>query len=217
MNDPSPSDKLPEPTLSSVVIPLLKGVVYAENTPELWNQLTLLEPRVRDYIAVLNLDLILDHSEGYAFLRSREMPESDDDGATKTGIPRLYARRPLSFPVSLLLVLLRKKLAESDIHEGGARLVLSLHEIAEMLRVFLPAHTNEARLVDQVESHLNKVIDLGFIRRLKAPAGSSQPAVYEVRRILRAFIDAQWLADFDTRLEEYRQHLEAPSPDTDHA
>jgi hypothetical protein len=27
----------------------------------------------------------------------------------------------------------------------------------------------------------------------------------EVRRILKAFVDAQWLADFDKRLIEYRQ------------
>jgi hypothetical protein len=26
---------------------------------------------------------------------------------------------------------------------------------------------------------------------------------YEVRRILKAFVDAQWLADFDARLAQY--------------
>ena len=29
----------------------------------------------------------------------------------------------------------------------------------------------------------------------------------EVRRIIKAFVDAQWLADFDERLAEYRQQL----------
>jgi hypothetical protein len=31
-----------------------------------------------------------------------------------------------------------------------------------------------------------------------------------VRRILKAFVDAQWLADFDARLDAYRRHLENP-------
>jgi hypothetical protein len=30
---------------------------------------------------------------------------------------------------------------------------------------------------------------------------------YEVRRILKAFVDGQWLADFDARLGEYREQL----------
>jgi hypothetical protein len=32
--------------------------------------------------------------------------------------------------------------------------------------------------------------------------------VYEVRRILKAFVDGQWLADFDARLAEYAALLE---------
>ena len=30
-----------------------------------------------------------------------------------------------------------------------------------------------------------------------------RPPEYEVRRILKAFVDAQWLADFDERLAAY--------------
>jgi hypothetical protein len=30
---------------------------------------------------------------------------------------------------------------------------------------------------------------------------------YEVRRLLKAFLDGQWLADFDARLREYREQL----------
>jgi hypothetical protein len=34
--------------------------------------------------------------------------------------------------------------------------------------------------------------------------------VFEVRRILKAFVDAQWLADFDLRLADYQAHLDTP-------
>jgi hypothetical protein len=202
------TDLLPEDApaatydLSALVIPLLKGVLYQENDPAAWSALLGLQPRVRDYVAVLGLELYLDEAEGYAFLRSRAEPD-DEDAAAR--LPRLVARRPLSFPVSLLLALLRKKLAEFDASGGDTRLVLSRDEVVELIRVFLPAGSNEARLIDQVDTHLNKAAELGFVRRLKTQPG--QPATIEVRRILKAFVDAQWLADFDARLAAYRATL----------
>lgn len=151
-------------------------------------------------MAVIGLDLVLDEAEGYAFLRSK----SEDDEIEADKLPRLVARRPLSFPVSLLLVLLRKKLAEFDASGGDTRLVLSRDEIVDLIRVFLPDTSNEARLVDQIETHINKAVELGFLRRLKA---ISDPAGFEVRRILKAFVDAQWLADFDAQLAIYQSQL----------
>ena len=191
------------------VVALLKGVVYQEADAALWNQLYALQPQVRDYVALLGLELIVDEAEGYAFLRSRagDAEAAPDDAAAKR--PRLIARRPLSFPVSLLLALLRKKLAEFDAGGGDTRLVLSRDDIIEMVRVFMPDGSNEVKLIDQVDTHLNRILELGFVRRLK-PASASQPAQgpgYEVRRILKAYVDAQWLAEFDTRLGAYRDQL----------
>lgn len=195
-----------EPELSAVVIPLLKGVLYREADPRLWTALLDLQPRVRDYIAVLSLELLVDEAEGYAFLRSR----TEDEVETGPALPRLVARRPLSFPVSLLLALLRKKLAEFDASGADTRLILSREEVAELLRVFLPAGSNEAKLIDQIDTHLNKIAELGFVRRLRG-----QDDMIEVRRILKAFVDAQWLAEFDARLAAYRAQLagDAPTPE----
>lgn len=187
-----------QPELSSVVIPLLKGVIYRDADPRLWNALLDLQPRVRDYIAVLRLELLIDEAEGYAFLRSR----TEDEAESGPALPRLVARRPLSFPVSLLLALLRKKLAEFDASGADTRLILSREQVAELLRVFLPAGSNEAKLIDQIDTHLNKIAELGFVRRLRG-----QDDMIEVRRILKAFVDAQWLAEFDARLAAYRAQL----------
>ena len=192
----------PAADLSALLIGLLKGVLYREGDERQWAALLNLQARVRDYAAVLGLDLILDEAEGHAFLKSR--PESADDDASAR-LPRLVARRPLSFPVSLLLALLRKKLAEFDAGGGDTRLVLGRDDIVELVRVFLPHGPNEARLIDQIDSSINKVVDLGFLHRLK-PAGGGA-ASYEVRRILKAFVDAQWLGEFDARLAAYQAQL----------
>lgn len=188
----------PTQELSSVVVPLLKGVLYQEENQGLWGALLNLQASVRDYVAVIDLELMLDEAEGYAFLSSRQ--DVDETGAT--AVPRLVARRQLSYPVSLLLALLRKKLAEFDAGGGDTRLILSRDEVLELIRIFLPAGSNEVKLIDQVDATLNKVAELGFVRRLR---GQSQ--MIEVRRIIKAFVDAQWLAHFDERLAEYRQQL----------
>ena len=196
----------PAQELASIVIPLLKGVIYQEESPALWSALLNLQAAVRDYVAVLGLELTFDEAEGYAFLRSRS--ENETEG-THT-FPRLIARRQLSYPVSLLLALLRKKLAEFDAGGGDTRLILSRDEVVELIRIFLPAANNEVKLIDQVDATLNKIADLGFIRRLRGERG-----MIEVRRIIKAFIDAQWLADFDERLLEYLQRPAQPMEGND--
>ncbi len=196
----------PEADLALVLIPLLKGVTYRSDDAAHWSALLQLQGRVRDHVAVLGLELVLDEAEGYAFLRSR--PEAEDEAAPK--LPRLVARRPLSFPVSLLLALLRKKLAEFDAAGADTRLILSRGQIVELLRVFMPEGSNEARLIDQVDTQLNRIIELGFVRRLRG-----QDGMFEVQRIIKAFVDAQWLADFDARLAVYREQLQGKGGEPD--
>jgi hypothetical protein len=92
--------------------------------------------------------------------------------------------------------------------------VLARDDVVELVRVFLPASSNEARLIDQIETHINRVADLGFLRRLKTTSG---PPSFEVRRILKAFVDAQWLAEFDARLAAYQRQLAGDETQTDGA
>jgi len=193
--NPGTANSVPR-ELSGVVVSLLKGVIYQEMNPDLWNSLLKRQTHVRDYVAVLGMTLILDEAEGYAFLRS--VPDDAEDGSE--AVPRLVARRQLSYPVSLLLALLRKKLAEFDAGGGETRLILTRDAIVEMIRIFLPPGSNEAKQIDQVDATVNKIADLGFVRRLRG-----QGQMIEVRRIIKAFVDAQWLADFDQRLAEYQQ------------
>lgn len=40
-----------------------------------------------------------------------------------------------------------------------------------------------------------------------------QAGSFEVRRILKAFVDARWLAEFDTRLAAYREQLAHETPE----
>lgn len=202
------ADELPR-----VLIALMKGVIYREDDVALWQLLIGLRARVQDYVSVLTLQLEVDESEGYAYLRQRDMGDREGTAAQKPvdgtmkELPRLVPRRQLGYAVSLLLALLRKRLAEWDAKTGDTRLVVSREDIIELVRVFMPAGTNEARISDRLDEHISRIIALGFLRPLKpgqAGGGETGVSQFEVRRILKAFVDAQWLNEFDARLAVYR-------------
>lgn len=90
-------------------------------------------------------------------------------------------------------MLLRKRLAQHDAHGGETKLALAREQLIEMLRVFLPGTPNEAKLEDQIDRHIERIIELGFLPPIKEDSAS----LFEVRRILKAFVDADWLADRD--------------------
>ncbi len=196
--------------MSRVAVLLLQGVVARDSGPMDFQAVERHQTALRDYFSVVGLDLVIDTSEGFAFVRSRDRDPDADSADPLGSIPRLAVRRQLSFPVSLLVALLRKRLAEFDARGGDTRLVLSRNDIVELVRVFLPDRSDEAKLMANLDTYVNKVIDLGFLRRLGASAtsaGSVGSAGFEVRRTIKAFVDAQWLAEFDAKLARYRAAL----------
>ena len=180
--------------LSVVLISLMRGVTFAEGDAALWQSLLGLQARVREHVSVLGLELIFDEAEGYAYLRQRPAREGEAE------LPRLVARRQLGYAPSLLIALLRKKLAEFDAASGETRLILSREDIVELMRIFLPDTVNQARLVDRIDGHINRVVEMGFLRGL-----AGQENRFEVRRVIKAFVDAQWLNEFEQRLAGYRE------------
>ena len=162
------------------------------------------EGPVRDYLSVIGLDLEIHDSDGFAYLRTKDSHEGESP------LPRLVARRPLSYPVSLILALLRRKITEHEASSGDVRLILEVHELRDMVSAFFPSSSNEVKVQSRLDVHLKKIHDLGFIRFL-----DQKKEKIEVKRILKAFIDAQWLSDFDAKLSEYRGTEESEAEEAD--
>jgi hypothetical protein len=181
-----------EHAVASTVIELMRGVVYRETQEDAWAALDRHGAAVRDHFATVGVEVVRDDAEGYAYLRTK------DDDPDAEPLPRLVQRRRLTYNVSLLLVLLRKRLVEFETAAGEGKLVLSRDQIVEMLRMFLADSTNDARVVDRIDATLKQAAELGFLRQLRG-----QPHQWEVRRILKAYVDAQTLSDYAGRLREY--------------
>lgn len=192
MDDTASTSSLP-----AVLVALYRGVLYHDQKPELWQALMKLDARVKDHVSLLGLALVVDEAEGHAYLKQREPADGEPE------LPRLVQRRQLGYAVSLMLALLRKKLAEHDAAGGDARLILSREQIVDLMRLFAADSSNEAKLVDRIDTDINKIVELGFFRRLRG-----QEDRYEVRRIIKTFVDAQWISDLTERLAEYRAQLD---------
>lgn len=181
-----------EHAVASTIIQLMRGVVYREQDETTWSALDRQGPAVRDHFTTIGVDVVVDDTEGYAYLQSR--PEVDGEEP----LPRLVKRRALTYNVSLLLVLLRRRLVEFETSGSEGKLVLSRDQIVELLELFLAESTNEARVIDQVDSTIRKVAELGFLRQLRGRSDQ-----WEVRRIIKAYVDAQTLSDFASKLADY--------------
>jgi hypothetical protein len=189
------TESTPRDELSHVLIALLRGVVTTDQHAQAWEALQRLQGRVRDYVAVLGLNLHIDEADGFAFLRQVERGDDDDAGEP---LPRLVARRPLTFVQSVLCLLLRKHLLERDVHGGDARVVVTLAELVEELRPFMVPGTNDAKRVDQAGRAVGKLVEYGYLREIKGESGA-----YEIRRVLKALLDAEWLERLEAKLAEY--------------
>lgn len=174
---------------------LLQGPLYAEDKH--WSTLIDYEMEVRQYFRKIGLELIVEREEGYAFLRQIELEETDEEH-----IPRLVRRVPLSFEVTLLLVLLREWLEEFEVDGQGAELTISGQAIKERIGLLLEGDTNQLRLQKNLEKYIRQVRELGFLHQVEEGRQLDESR-FVVKRILKARITADQLTEIRERMREY--------------
>lgn len=170
---------------SALLIRLLKGPVYRARHRELWEQLLRDQQMIRDYFQHLGLGLTLDDAEGYAFMAQLQF--ADDD----TELPRLIPRRSLTLAQTLLLVALRKRLAEHDDQESAPRLIVSRQEIYQWLLPYSPEVSNELKQQREYDALIKKIAEMGFLNAIPNHIDD-----FEVQRIIKALVPAAQIAEF---------------------
>jgi len=172
------------------LITLLKGILY-NHQKDAWENLLQYEPEIKKYFTAIGLDVYIDKSEGYAYLQQNE-PEEEEE------MPRLAEKRQLNFFTSLLCIVLRKYLLEQDAQGGTVRAIITQQEIINRTKTFLPAAPDEAKQQDKIITTINKVIDIGFLRKLEDNSNN-----YEIHRIIKGFVNACVIDEMLQKLERY--------------
>ncbi|QDT36275.1 DUF4194 domain-containing protein [Stratiformator vulcanicus] len=188
------SENLPEyRDWSLPAVRLLQGVVEQQDG-RVWDVLMSNVSQLEQYMAKIGLRLVVDETEGLAFLRQFDEEELPDGYEM---IPRLFRSSRLSFGQTVLAVLLRdalRKFEEDQI--GDARCVVEEAVLFDSWKSFFPDHKDEVKLRRDLQSTLRKLEGLSFVR----PFGSDPPA-WEVRRILKARLTAEVLEHLKTQLK----------------
>ncbi|EAW2935885.1 DUF4194 domain-containing protein [Salmonella enterica] len=175
---------------SRILIRLLKGPLYRSRHRDLWEVMVRDQQHIRSYFQPLGLMLTLDEAEGFAFLVQQQF-EGDDD------FPRLIPKRNLTFAQSVLLVSLRKRLAEHDAEEGAPRLIVTRQEIYSWLKPYLPEVNNEVKQNKDLDALIKRVSEMGFLSVL-----IHHPDEFEVLRIIKAIVT---VAQIDTFTQLFRE------------
>jgi hypothetical protein len=196
-----------ELAFSRSVVALMKAQVTKDRDPETWDAILEQRFRIYDYVEKIGLELVVDETDGYAYLKQRDYQAGDDE------IPRLIPRHQLSYPVSLLLVLLRKRLLEFDSDVDGGRLILTKEQIIELMKVYSKDSVNEAKVAGDIGRYIDRLREMGFLRRL--PVKDNTEERYEVQRIIRGIVNGEWLNDFDEKLDRYVKAGEGAGSDED--
>lgn len=180
---------------AKLAVRLLRSPLF-DDEEEHWNKLTIYKTELIQYFEQIALDLIIDQRDGYAYLKQLEL----DDKGTTVG---LVQRRPMSYEVTLLCVILRKMLEEFETNDTSSR---NMYITRKLLRVelesFFKEKANRMKLIRELNRYIEEVVELGFLKKLKAESSANEDDTFEVRRILKARLSEDELQHFLKQIKE---------------
>lgn len=175
---------------STTLINLLQGVVRKEDNAEIWNTIWSQQFRIDEYMEKIGLSLVIDDEGGFAFLKQR-----DDDV-----LPHLVKKQPLTFRMSLFLALLRNEINEYDSGSGEGALVIREEEMVRRMKPYFPDVSDEVKFTNSIDRCFSKALEMKILVPVK-----DNEYEYEVQPVLRRFMDAEWLSEFNRQLDKYME------------
>ena len=177
-----------ETLFSTTLISLLSGVVMKSGNAEIWNTIMSRQYLIDEYMAKIGLSLVIDEDGGYAFLKQNDGNE----------LPHLVKRQPLSFRMSLFLVLLRNEINEYDNATGEGNLVVREEDMVRRMKPYFPEVTDEVKFTNSIDRCISKALEMKILMPVK-----DNEEEFVVQPILRRLVDAEWLSGFNRELERY--------------
>ena len=175
---------------STTLINLLQGVVRKEDNAEIWNTIRSQQFRIDEYMEKIGLSLVIDDEGGFAFLKQR-----DDDV-----LSHLVKKQPLTFRMSLFLALLRNEINEYDSGSGEGALVIREEEMVRRMKPYFPDVSDEVKFTNSIDRCFSKALEMKILVPVK-----DNEYEYEVQPVLRRFMDAEWLSEFNRQLDKYME------------
>ena len=175
------------------VVRLLKGPVESTDT-NVWEDILNYQTEINKYLSHIGIELIVKRDEGFAYVK-----QIVDDEDKTTG---LIPRQQLGFEISVILIILRQMLEEfdSNIDELYAtERFVSPNELKERIEMFLPERFNRVKLLSEIDSYINRIVNLGYLKVVKRDNVNT----YQIHRIIKEKVTLDKLQEFKNNLQEY--------------
>ncbi len=193
-----PSLPPPRPWTTAAVR-LLQGVVYSREV-DVWDAVLRNQSDLIDHFTAIGLMLIVDETDGMAYLRQIEADDPVAGDGAESGyekIPRLFRRTKLTYETTLMAVLLRDELRRFEEENLDAdRCVIQPDALLDTWKAFFPTDRDDVWLRRQMNVAINKLVKLKFVSELST-------GDYEVRAALKARLPLATLTDLRDRLAEH--------------
>ena len=180
-----------------VIIKLLQGPVYVDEK-SIWRDLQAWKSPIQEYLFRIGLELVLNEIDGFAFLAQPETDEHDENP-----LPRLMRKQTLNYETTLLCVILRELLEEFDILKEGNTLFITQKEIKERIELFYKEQANKSKLWRELARPINSLQTIGILKLNREDLANKDNNQYEVKRIIKAFINNDKLEEIKKKLESY--------------
>lgn len=175
------------------VVRLLKGPVESSDT-NTWENILNYQSDINKYLSQIGIELIVKRDEGYAYIK-----QIVDDEDRTTG---LIPRQQLGFEISVILIILRQMLEEFDSNIDelyASERFVSQEELKERIEMFLPERFNKVKLLNEIDSYINRIVGLGFLKIIKR----DNVNIYQIHRIIKEKVTLDKLQEFKNKLYEY--------------
>ncbi|MBS1735620.1 MAG: DUF4194 domain-containing protein [Bacteroidetes bacterium] len=189
--------KIARAPFAAVIIKLLQGPVYADDK-NAWRELMQWQSAVQEYFGKIGIELVINEQDGFARVLQPEADEHDDNP-----LPRLMKRQTLNYEATLLAVILREGLEEFDIKSDGNKFYLTQKEIKERIELFYKEQPNKSKLWKDLSKPISSLLTIGILKLNREDATNKDNNKYEVKRIIKAFINNEKLEEIKNKLSNY--------------
>lgn len=165
------------------IILLMKGIFYKSD-----NEIAFFElvgnsyGAISDYFKTIGLEVLVDENDGYAYLKNRVYEDESEV------LPKLITSRELSYKVSLLCLILRKKIAQFDMQNENEKAIISGEEIFSNMSLYMDIQFNEVKAKREIEATIKKVEELGFLKKIR-----NSEDIYEIKSAIKSFVNVEFL------------------------
>lgn len=196
------------PEWAAVCVKLLQGPIYKNSSNDAtWALLESWQSDISRYFDVIGVKVVIENADGYAYLAQKE--QSGDENS-RQNLPKLIKEYPLSVELSFLCVILREALDQFDSSENiSSMLVIKESEIRDRIATFLPdsSKSDQTKMYRKLDEYLNRLVELTFLREINSSSenkneNSVRDREFEVRRIIRSKVNAEFLEEFKNLLSQ---------------